>query len=590
MLRTSTFNLKCPPLIQERINKALETQFYLLSQGGPLAFVLGTGLNGDKNCFKVALGTSHFCSCHKFKNEGNLCIHVLWVLLKVFHLSPSSPLLYQFSLVDREIEELLQMARKPKEKIILKTNDIVLDDEQVEDGDFVSRRDISSDDICAICQDELLDSKSSSSSSTSTTKTCLLMHCKLSCGNSIHSKCLKILIQHQKSLGKEEVKCPYCRNEFGKIENLEHEMENMAKSLKKASTKRQHTHYGMECHHCHTYPIKGNIQKCKTCSSLYLCETCFKDGAHDSHAFVSRSSPHATWEARARAVAPILPSSMISDFQTRELTEADYETLLALDAGPQQQGSIPLHIVNTFPVIKLVSDADKKKVRLDQDGKCKVCAIKIRHGELVRQIPCGHGFHQSCIDKWLIHSRSTCPTCGSAAYSSLGNEDDEMFVATPMDAKYQPKKKEKRKEKKVAKKTNDSLQLQETPNQLMITGLGSTTSTTTTSTRAPSQPRRVTNRSIILPPLPTTTHSLSLPFLNIASAAEDLVLGNIQRTINQSQAESGPSQPVPKRKESSLKGSSTFGRPSSYKRLIRPTADTLTVQFDDLFLISTSRL
>jgi len=29
------------------------------------------------------------------------------------------------------------------------------------------------------------------------------------------------------------------------------------------------------------------------------------------------------------------------------------------------------------------------------------------------------------IDKWLLHTRSTCPVCGLAAYSSINNEDNE---------------------------------------------------------------------------------------------------------------------------------------------------------------------
>ncbi|KAJ3362135.1 E3 ubiquitin-protein ligase Zswim2 [Kappamyces sp. JEL0680] len=174
------------------------------------------------------------------------------------------------------------------------------------------------------------------------------------------------------------------------------------------------------------------MRRCKACPCLYLCETCFVGGSHSDHSFDGKPTPHAKWEPAARAVEPKLPSGVIADFQNRELTDGDYELLLTLDAGPQPQGSIPLHVINSFPVVKLTGDGDRKRLRLDQDGTCKVCVAKIRHGELTRQIPCGHGFHQACIgkwvgtnlDRWLMHSRATCPSCGVAAFTSLVQEDE----------------------------------------------------------------------------------------------------------------------------------------------------------------------
>lgn len=58
-------------------------------------------------------------------------------------------------------------------------------------------RPISSTDVCPICQETLLLPVSP------------LTHCRLSCGNSIHVKCMKVLMDHQiGSLGLKTVKCP----------------------------------------------------------------------------------------------------------------------------------------------------------------------------------------------------------------------------------------------------------------------------------------------------------------------------------------------------------------------------------------------
>ncbi|CAI0423811.1 unnamed protein product [Linum tenue] len=43
--------------------------------------------------------------------------------------------------------------------------------------------------------------------------------------------------------------------------------------------------------------------------------------------------------------------------------------------------------------------------------ECSICLGEFMDGEKVRVLPkCNHGFHVSCIDKWLL-SRSSCPNC-----------------------------------------------------------------------------------------------------------------------------------------------------------------------------------
>jgi hypothetical protein len=121
-----------------------------------------------------------------------------------------------------------------------------------------------------------------------------------------------------------------------------------------------------------------------------------------------------------------LPSGFIQDLENREITDADYETLLLLDSGPVNQGSIPLHVINSFPVFKLTNESMKKQ--LLKNGKCNVCATEVRLGEVIRKIPCSHSFHRDCIDRWLLKQRTTCPTCGLAAYSSLDVNDNESEI------------------------------------------------------------------------------------------------------------------------------------------------------------------
>ncbi|KFY49578.1 hypothetical protein V495_00560 [Pseudogymnoascus sp. VKM F-4514 (FW-929)] len=45
----------------------------------------------------------------------------------------------------------------------------------------------------------------------------------------------------------------------------------------------------------------------------------------------------------------------------------------------------------------------------DEPASCSVCTEDFAESEKVRILPCGHIYHQRCIDPWLLDFRSTCP-------------------------------------------------------------------------------------------------------------------------------------------------------------------------------------
>lgn len=42
---------------------------------------------------------------------------------------------------------------------------------------------------------------------------------------------------------------------------------------------------------------------------------------------------------------------------------------------------------------------------------CPICLDTYSVGEKVRQLPCAHMFHASCIDIWFLNSAASCPLC-----------------------------------------------------------------------------------------------------------------------------------------------------------------------------------
>ncbi|KAJ3272762.1 E3 ubiquitin-protein ligase Zswim2 [Terramyces sp. JEL0728] len=383
--RLTEYQRKCPANIKALIDTARTTQMYVLQEMGPMAFMVADEANSKK--FKVSLGQIHTCSC-----KSKCCLHMMWLLLKLFHVDPKSDMLYQTSLVDREINEILN-GRHRIQRVVLEKQETAPEDSGVKQRPI---------------EDEL------------------------------------------------------CRNSFGSMSEVEKQISELLTVKEPDTRKLDFSHFGYTCKSCSNGPIKGRLHKCQICLDLFLCDHCFKEGSHPEHAFEYRNRSTSKWKKSTRSLQPALPTALIEDIQNRELTGEDYQTLLTLDAGMQIQGNIPLHVVNSFPVTKMRNSNDKTRLRLDQSGNCNVCASKIGYGDLVRQIPCGHGFHQSCIDRWLLHSRANCPTCGSAAYFSAGEEiglapnlDNSTYHAAQTISNATARK--KRREKKENRVTKTSL-------------------------------------------------------------------------------------------------------------------------------------
>ena len=79
--------------------------------------------------------------------------------------------------------------------------------------------------------------------------------------------------------------------------------------------------------------------------------------------------------------------------------------------------------VEAFRPKWVVCGGCERKRRREPGGnpvKCVVCLDAIREGEPVKRLPCGHVFHSSCIDPWLLEEKAVCPTCRKGVF-----DDDE---------------------------------------------------------------------------------------------------------------------------------------------------------------------
>ncbi|KAJ3148961.1 E3 ubiquitin-protein ligase Zswim2 [Geranomyces michiganensis] len=216
MSRCAPYRHSCPPALEPTIAKALDSRFFIVQELGPMAFVLKdhqpsappqptdeqaaatTAALAVSDKVKVTLGSLQSCTCPAFYRSGELCAHILWVMLKVFCVPRTSELLYQQSLVEREIAELMDARRSKRVKIKkppLKTDNA----NSAAASAGVQPRPLEDGDVCPICQEDLASESTPSA----------LTYCKTSCGNHMHVKCVRVLMDHQsRSMGMENVKCP----------------------------------------------------------------------------------------------------------------------------------------------------------------------------------------------------------------------------------------------------------------------------------------------------------------------------------------------------------------------------------------------
>lgn len=66
------------------------------------------------------------------------------------------------------------------------------------------------------------------------------------------------------------------------------------------------------------------------------------------------------------------------------------------------------------------TDTPTERVLSHEDAECCICLSAYEDGTELRQLPCNHHFHCTCIDKWL-YINATCPLCKFNILKS-GNE------------------------------------------------------------------------------------------------------------------------------------------------------------------------
>ncbi|XP_010494577.1 PREDICTED: E3 ubiquitin-protein ligase At1g12760-like [Camelina sativa] len=71
------------------------------------------------------------------------------------------------------------------------------------------------------------------------------------------------------------------------------------------------------------------------------------------------------------------------------------------------------------------TDSPIEHTLLQEDAECCICLSAYEDGTELRELPCGHHFHCSCVDKWL-YINATCPLCKYNILKSSNLDREEV--------------------------------------------------------------------------------------------------------------------------------------------------------------------
>lgn len=358
--------------------QAFSATIFLLRTYGPTSFLLRE--DGQGSNFKVFLGQPHSCTCSVFVREQEPCKHICWVLLKKFRLPKDHEYSFQCGLSERQISEVLhgshqiQQTQPP-------TTTTVAEGLSRQRSAGVHQRDIQPQDVCPICQDELLERRQP------------VAYCRLSCGNSVHLSCMKVLVVHQRRSETDlvMVKCPLCREDFCSVQSLWEQVKNAAKLFTAAEKERPDKHLGVPCYKCRVFPISGKCFRCTVCTCVYFCESCSKRCCHPSHPLAVRSNRTDEWHLVSKGSSEVNNKDLCAFLSPEPL----HHSVLAQMPGVQ---------------VRLGS-------QLLLDGmQCRLCLQSFTLGQRVQVLPCNHKFHSECVDP-ILQMINACPLDGYVFYN-----------------------------------------------------------------------------------------------------------------------------------------------------------------------------
>lgn len=182
-----------------------------------------------------------------------------------------------------------------------------------------------------------------------------------------------------------------------------------------ADREEDEVHPHVTCDGCHSGPtLRGRVWHCADCEDFDLCAQCYQNrdrlGHPRSHRFQPRP-PQQRIERRgmpSQLLMQMLESAMLSEALRRSVEGEPVDEAARAEArGAEVFASLPRQTWSPS-----LSSGDGS-----QGSECCLCLDEYKVGDKVVMLPCGHFFHEDCVQPWFAKSLA-CPLCQREASSA----------------------------------------------------------------------------------------------------------------------------------------------------------------------------
>jgi hypothetical protein len=92
---------------------------------------------------------------------------------------------------------------------------------------------------------------------------------------------------------------------------------------------------------------------------------------------------------------------------TDAIDNMSYDRLLEVFGDGSENRGADMSTIQNLPSVNL---KDVEKELPEDQRQCAICLESFQNGQVRRSLPCLHGFHEECVDRWL-QSNAVCPIC-----------------------------------------------------------------------------------------------------------------------------------------------------------------------------------
>lgn len=144
---------------------------------------------------------------------------------------------------------------------------------------------------------------------------------------------------------------------------------------------------------------------------------CLRNKPHDLREVIALRVSQASGEHRPHIALktivdsiPVVKYSSLN-FKTGLDVGADLEANIAPSAKSRDMIPLPRHkhYMKRTALSNIILSENRGSYADGILGDCTVCTEAFMSSDTVRVLPCGHIYHHSCIDRWLLNFAATCP-------------------------------------------------------------------------------------------------------------------------------------------------------------------------------------